>query len=97
VELIVSVDSSENIAIAAVHARVPLKDGGFSVQLLTAKSKIVCTSTIPRAELRAAVVGATLGHVARANLRDQHVNTIFVTDSTICLYWIGQDQRPLQC
>ena len=96
IHLIVSVDASENLAVAAVHARVRLKGGGYNCQLLTAKSKVVSGSTIPRAELKGCVMGSVLGHVARRNLLDQYDNTLFITDSTICLFWIQQDDRPLK-
>ena len=93
-ELIVSCDASENIAVAVVHARFQKKDGTFSCQILTAKSKLVTTSTIPRAELKSARMGAALGFIAKSNLNASKVK--FVTDSTIVLHWINQDSRPLQ-
>lgn len=96
IELIVSVDASENIAVACVHSRVGLKDGGFHVQLVCAKSKLVTMSTIPRGELRAAVIGSILAHTVKLNLQEQFQGAIYVTDSTVVLYWINQDQRPLQ-
>lgn len=95
-EFIVSVDASQKIAIAAVHSRSLLKDGSYHVQLVCAKSKIVSTSTIPRAELKAATMGAVLSHVVKINFAEQFKNCIFVTDSTVALFWINQDQRPLQ-
>ena len=95
IELLISVDASKDIAVAAVHARIQLKDGGYHTQIMTAKSKLVSTSTIPRAELKGAVMGAVLGHVVKSNLGSQYKSTTFVTDSTICLYWIHQDERPM--
>ena len=96
VDLIISSDSSQNIAIACIHARVKLISGGYSVQLLTAKSKLVRYKTIPKGELRAAAMGASLGHVAKLNLGDKYGHSIHVTDSTVALHWISQDQRPLE-
>lgn len=96
IQIIVSVDASENLAIACVHARVLLNDGSYSCQLLTGKSKLVVGSTIPRAELRGAVMGSVLGQIVKHNLAEQFESAIFVTDSTICLFWINQDDRPLQ-
>jgi len=95
IELLVSVDASKNIAIAAVHSRILLKDGNYYTQLVAAKSKLVSTSTIPRAELKGAVMGAVLGHIVKTNLGSQHKSTTYITDSTICLYWIHQDERPM--
>ena len=95
-DLIISSDASKSIAVASVHARVPLTSGGFSCQLLTAKSKIVRYSTIPRAELRAAVMSASLAHFAQFHLRDQISDSVYVTDSTIVLHWLNHDERPLE-
>ena len=96
VSLVTSTDASENIAVACVHTRVRLHGGGYHVQLLTAKSRLVSTNTVPKAELKGAVMGASLSHVARVNLGPVLGRSIYVTDSSIVLYWIKQDQRPLQ-
>lgn len=96
IEFITSVDASANIAIAVVHSRVLLNNGEYHIQLVCAKSKLVPTSTIPRAELKAATMGAVLTHTVKVNFGEQFKNSIFVTDSTVALYWINQDQRPLQ-
>ena len=95
-DLIVSSDASKSIAIASVHARVLLTSGMYSCQLLTAKSKIVRYNTIPRAELRAAVVSASLAHSVKHNLRSRITNSLYVSDSTIILHWLNQDERPLE-
>ena len=95
-ELVVSVDASKDVAVAAVHARVPLATGGFSCKLLIAKSKLVHTATVPRGELKAAVMGASLAHAVAVDLGDQVDDIIFVSDSTIVLFWMAHDTRPLQ-
>ena len=89
VDLIVSSDASQNIAITCIHARVRLRSGEYSVQLLTAKSKLVRYKTIPKGEIRAAVMGASLGHVAKTNLGSKYGDSIYVTDSTVALHWIA--------
>ena len=96
VNLIVSSDASQNIAVSTVHARILRKNGDYSCQLLTAKSKLVNMSTVPKAEIRAAVMGATLGHLAKYNLETQYEGAVYCSDSTISLHWIYQDQRALQ-
>ena len=96
VSYVVSCDASSEIAIACVHSRVKKTDGTYHVQVLVAKSKIVRNLTVPRAELKGAVLAATLGfHVAKNGGRRVKDMT-FVTDSSICLYWLSLDQRPLQ-
>ncbi len=47
--------------------------------------------TIPKAELKAAFAGVTTAVMVRRNLGDRYGGATFCTDSTICLYWITQD------
>ena len=94
-ELIISSDASKSIAVVSVHTRVPLTSGEFSCQLLTAKNKIVCYNTVPRAELRAAVMSASLAHFVQFHLRDQVSDSVYVPDSTVVLRWLNYDKRPL--
>lgn len=96
IELIVQVDASEKIAVACVHARSLRPDGSYGVRLITAKSKLVHMTTVPRGELKAAVLGASLAHVIKRNLGLRIKKTLFITDSTIVMYWLSQDSRPLQ-
>ena len=95
ISLVISSDASKSIAVSCVHARIPLISGGFSCQLYTAKSKIVRYETVPRAELRAAVMSASLGHTVKYNLGSQFYDSMYVTDSTIVLHWLSHDERPL--
>ena len=96
IELIVSTDASQHAAAAAVHARVPLKGGGFSVQLLCSRTRITRNLTIPKGELKATVIGAAIGHISKHCLGNLWSETTFVTDSAISLYWINSDSRPLE-
>ena len=96
IELITSVDASSNVATAVIHTRMKKRDGTYHVQLLCAKSKLVCNLTIPKGELRAAVLGVSLTHTVSQVLGDRVVKNLFVSDSTIVLYWLNQDERPLQ-
>ena len=94
-EIIVCSDASQAIAAACVYGRVKLKDGSFDCNLLMAKSKVVTKCTIPRAELRAATLASSLALVTRQNLGKYIVKETYVTDSSITLFWLNQDQRPL--
>ena len=96
VGLLVLVDASQSMAAAAIYGRVRRRCGQFSCQLIMARSKIVANFTIPRAEMRAAVLGAASSQVLKKNLGDRLADVLYVTDSTICLHWIHQDDRPLQ-
>ena len=95
-DLIISCDSSKDIAIATVHARSLLRSGRYHTQLVSAKSKLVSELTIPKAELRGAVLAVHLGHAVKRSLGDQFKRGIYVTDSSIALFWISQDERPLE-
>ena len=96
IEILVSSDASQHLALACVHARVKLKSGGYSAQLMSARSKLVNFNTIPKGELKAAAMAAALAHTARTNLGHKYSGSIHVTDSTVSLYWISQDTRPLE-
>ena len=96
VELLVATDASQNIGVVAVYARVLRQSGEYSCQLVAARSKLLTGLTIPKAEMKSAVTAAVLANVVRNNLGDRCKSTIYVTDSTICLFWITQDDRPLQ-
>lgn len=95
VELVVSADASQYIAIACIHGRVKRKNGLFSSQLISAKSKLVKEHTIPKGELRAAVLATHLAHTAKFNLGSQFKSAMYITDSSITLFWINLDTRPL--
>jgi len=96
VQLIISVDASQDICVAAAHSRILLKDGSYECQLVMAKTKIVSSITIPKAELKGALTGAVISHIVKQNLGEQFSKCTYVTDSSIVLYWIHQDERPLQ-
>ena len=95
-EIIISVDASQWAAAAVAHARVPLKEGGYSVQFLCARTKVTKSLTIPKAELRAVVMGASLGHMLKHVLGERCGNIMFVTDSSVALMQINQDSRPME-
>ena len=96
ISYIVSSDASQEIAISCVHSRILKKDGTYHVQILAAKSKIITKLTIPRAELKGVVAGSALGYCVAKDTDDRLEDMIHVTDSTICLFWLSQDQRPLK-
>ena len=94
-ELIISTDASQTIAAAAAY--ICIKDGEERRCLLVAaKSKLVSKLTIPRAELRACVLGACLGEVVIRAYGGLISRSTYVTDSTVALSWINTDDRPLQ-
>ena len=46
--------------------------------------------------MKGAVLATVLGHTVLKNTKDYVEEVLYVTDSTIVLYWITQDNRPLQ-
>jgi hypothetical protein len=96
VELLTLTDASQNLGIVAIFGRVKRKGGQFSCQLLMGRSKLLSGLTIPKAEMKAAVAGATSASVVRRNFGNKFAGQIFCTDSTVCLYWITQQEKPLQ-
>ena len=95
VELIVSADASQSIAVAVVHARVRRVGGGISCRIVTAKSKLTTSLTVPKGELKAAVLATHLAHSVKHSLGDQCKQIFYITDSSIALFWINSDTRPL--
>ena len=96
VELIISCDASQSIAVSVVHARMKRKNGEYSCQLVSAKSKLCRELTIPKAELRAMVLSCHLAHSAKQSFGERLAGSTYVSDSTIALFWLHQDHRPLE-
>ena len=69
-ETIEMADASQNVACSAIYRRFKLKSGSYSCQLLFSRSKIVPEGmSMPRAELFAALLNATTGHVVYLALK----------------------------
>jgi hypothetical protein len=96
IKLLVHTDASQNLGVVAIFGWVLRKNGLYSCQLLTGRSKLLTGMTIPKAELKAPVTGGTTATMVRRDLGDRYGGATFCADSTICLYWITQDDRPLQ-
>ena len=89
IETICSADASEQLVCATVHARFLRRDGSYSCQLIFARTKVVHDLTMPRAELVAAVLNASTGHLVRTSLKDNYKNSWHVTNSQVVLHWIN--------
>ena len=89
-------DASLKIACSAVYVRFKRKSGTYSCQLLFSRSKIVPDAmSIPRAELLAAVLNASTGHVVYSALGGFIKNRIHLTDSMVVLCWINNATSDL--
>ena len=90
-------DASLDMACSVVYVRFKRKNGLYSCQLVFAKSKIIPEGmSIPRAELLAAQLNATTGHLVYLSLGKYVKSRINLTDSQIALSWISNPQLPLK-
>ena len=96
VETIDTADAGENLICAAIYARYKLRDGEHSCQLIFARTKVIHDLTIPRAELAAALLNASTGHVVRLSLKEMHKKSWKVTDSQVALHWINCTRSGLK-
>ena len=95
-ETIDTADASEHLVCSAIYGRFLRKDGTYSCQLLFARSKVIHDTTIPRAELVAAVLNASTGHLVRISLKDFYKTGWHVTDSQVTLMWINNTKAALK-
>ena len=89
-------DGGENLVCAAVYARFLRRDGSYSCQLIFARTKVVHDHTTPRAELAAAVLNASTGHIVRTSIGDRHKRSWHVTDSQVALYILNTFKGALK-
>ena len=90
-------DASEVLACSALYVRIKRKNGEYHCQLLFARSKILPKDMgPPRAELFAAELNATTGHVVYLALGSYIVKRTSLTDSQIVLFWISNFQLRLK-
>ena len=90
-------DASSSLACAVIYARFRKRDGTFSCQLVFARSKLIPEGmTLPRAELLAASLNATTGHVVKLSFGTLHKECIKLTDSQVTLNWISNTKNPLK-
>ena len=90
-------DASKDIVCAAVYARFKRKTGGYSCQLVLARTKLVPDDmSLPRAELMASVLATQSSEVVRRSFYRNHVGSMKMTDSQIVLHWITNEEKPLK-
>ena len=96
-ELIGAGDASKRMACGGCYIRFKRKDGTYSCQLMSAKSKIVSDDiTLPRAELFASTINTHLTEVVKRSLKNQNIiNVIYILDSEIVLHWLCSQTKRL--
>ena len=96
-ETIDTADASQTMICVAIYIRFRLKSGGHSCQLLFARTKTVPKDmTQPRAELLAASLNASTGHIVKTALGDRHKKCLKLTDSQVVLFWINSYRAKLK-
>lgn len=91
-------DASEKAYGACIYVRSISKTGEVRVRLLTAKSKVapIKSTTIPRLELCAALLGTRLYMKVRQSLTLNVEQVTFWCDSTIVLGWLSSPPARLK-
>ena len=90
-------DASCKLLCAAIYARFQLRSGGYSCQLVFAKSRVVPEdTTMPRAELTAALLNARIGFVVQKSFGKYFKGSIKLTDGQIVLNWIHNTRKRLK-
>ena len=95
VRLIGVADAATSAGGAAIYAGYAMHDGSYSCQLIASKSKLM-TGTIPRNELDALALLATLMSSVKYALDDLVVDALYYTDSIISLCWISNIAKQVK-
>ena len=97
IDTIDTADASQSLACSVIYARFKRKNGEYSCQNIFARSKLLPEgTTVPRAELIAAQLNATTGHVVKLSLGKLHKECIKLTDSQVVLHWVSNTQKILK-
>ena len=88
--------AGEGLVCAAIYARFKRRNGEHSCQLVFARTKIVHDISMPRAELVAAVLNASTGHVVRLSLKKFYKRAWKLTDSQVVMHWINNTRSALK-
>ncbi|XP_066914563.1 uncharacterized protein [Clytia hemisphaerica] len=89
-------DASQSLVCVSIYARFRLKDGSHSCQLVFSRTRTVQKTSLPRAELYAALLNAYTSEIVKRSFKGLVVSSKKFTDSQIALHWISNDQKPLK-
>ncbi|XP_070133578.1 uncharacterized protein [Drosophila bipectinata] len=95
IELHVFVDASQSAFAAVVFWRITYEDGNMLVSFVCAKTTCapMRTTSIPRLELQAAVLGSRVMNTVKEEHSVDISKTVLWTDSKTVLKWIGSTHR----
>ena len=89
IETIEIADAGERLICAAIYVRFKRRNGTHSCQLIMARTKVIHDLSIPRAELEAALLNTSTGHLVRLSLKERVKRSWKLTDSQVALHWIN--------
>ena len=93
---IVLVDAAMDMIMLGVWIGFPLLEGGWSCQLLIARSALADeNATIPKSELQGLCSGSNLGWAVEKALDGWIKDKVVASDSTIALSWTTAEMKPL--
>ena len=95
VRLLCVSDAAVHAGGAAVYVGARMSDGNYSCTLLAAKSRIL-DGTVPRNELSAIMLMTELAYTVKKALGDLVEDIMYVTDSTIAMCWIFNENKKLR-
>ena len=95
IRLLAFADAAEHAGGAAVYASWLLKDGTYSCQLLTSRSKLL-NQTIPRNELESIRIMSDLVLDVKRALGDKVKETLYFSDSTVAICWVHTVTKKLR-
>ena len=97
VETLDFADASPKMICVAIYARFKKRSGGYSCQLVFARSKIVPQDmSQPRAEALALELNAKTGHVVKTAFGERHVKCLKFSDSQVAIHWVACTRTRLK-
>ncbi|GBP53910.1 hypothetical protein EVAR_96588_1 [Eumeta japonica] len=96
-ELHTLVDASEHTYAASTYWRTTAADGSINVSLVMAKARVapLKTTSVPRLELQAAVMGVRLARCTEEGHDVKPDQRVFWTDSRTVLTWIKRGHERI--
>ena len=95
IQVIMTCDAATSMCGVAAYCYQPLKNGSFSVNLITARSRSV-SQTIPRNELESLVLAAETLFCINKALGSRVSKYWVLSDSEIVVCWVHNVSRPLR-
>ena len=90
-------DASKTTICSCIYARFQRRSGEYSCQNVLSRSRVVPKDmSLPGAELYASLLNTYTGEVVKRSFKEHCKSAIKLTDSQISLFWITNNQKPLE-